>query len=83
MAYPSRLSVGQLLGERFQIASLVGSGDLGEVYDGREVGTGYSYAVKTLPSSLLHTQGITAFQQLAQRVTELHNDALLGVYAFE
>ena len=32
---------------------------------------------------MLHTAGIAAFQQLAQRVTELHNDALLGVYAFD
>lgn len=83
MAYPSRLVVGQLLGERFQIASLVGSGDLGEVYDGREVGTGYSYAIKTLPGALLNTQGIASFQQIAQRVTDLRNDALLGVYAFD
>lgn len=83
MAYPSRLVVGQLLGERFQIAALVGSGDLGEVYDGREVGTGYSYAIKTLPAALLNTQGIASFQQIAQRVTDLRNDGLLGVYAFD
>lgn len=83
MAYPSRLVVGQLLGERFQIAALVGSGDLGEVYDGREVGTGYSYAIKTLPGALLNTQGIASFQQIAQRVTELRNESLLGVYAFD
>jgi eukaryotic-like serine/threonine-protein kinase len=81
--YPTRLSPGQILGDRFQVASLVGSGDLGEVYDVREVGTGYAYALKTLPGSLLQTQALTSFQQEAQRITGLGNEAILGVYAFD
>jgi eukaryotic-like serine/threonine-protein kinase len=82
-SYPTRLTPGQILGDRFQVASLVGSGDLGEVYDVREVGTGYAYALKTLPSALLQTPAIASFQQEAQRLTALGQEAVVGVYAFD
>ncbi len=79
-----RLSVGHQVAGRYQVARLIGAGETGEVYDVRDVTTGYAYALKLLRPEV--TQSPDAWPALcsdAQRASGLDSDAIAKAYEFQ
>jgi eukaryotic-like serine/threonine-protein kinase len=67
-----RLPAGHVMGGRFQVAALLGAGDVGEVYDVRDTGSGYAYIVKllTIPSAV-QPETWAAYQDQARQAAAL------------
>ncbi len=79
-----RLSPGHPVAGRYQVARLLGAGEVGEVYDVRDMTTGYAYALKLLRPEI--TQSPDAWAALcgdAQRAAALESDAIAKAYEFQ
>jgi serine/threonine-protein kinase len=79
-----RLSPGHQVAGRYQVARLIGAGEVGEVYDVRDMTTGYAYALKLLRPEV--TQSPDAWAALcgdAQRAAALESDSVAKAYEFQ
>ncbi|MBI5533240.1 MAG: serine/threonine protein kinase [Deltaproteobacteria bacterium] len=78
-----RLPVGHLVSGRYQVAALIGAGEMGEVYDVRDTSSGYAYALKLLHPDLLQKQeAFPALEREARKATELGLDIVAKAYEF-
>ena len=71
-----RLDQGHQVAGRYQVARLLGAGEVGEVYDVRDMTTGYAYALKLLRPEL--TQNPDAWSALcadAQNASALESES--------
>ncbi len=79
-----RLQPGHRVAQRFQVAAFLGSGEMGEVYDVRDVSTGYAYALKLLsPDLLSRPDAMGALRQDAERASQLGAAAVAKSYEFD
>ncbi|MCX5556516.1 PASTA domain-containing protein [Streptomyces sp. NBC_00038] len=70
-----------LLGGRYELRSLLGSGGMGEVHLGHDRRLGRSVAVKTLRADLSHEPGLQErFRREAQSTASLNHPAIAAVY---
>lgn len=81
---PPRLHPGHRVAQRFQVAAALGAGDMGEVYDVRDVSTGYAYALKLLSADFLsRADAMAALRQDAERASQLGAGAVAKSYEFD
>jgi serine/threonine protein kinase len=79
-----RLQPGHRVAQRFQVVAYLGAGEMGEVYDVRDVSTGYAYALKLLaPEFLSRADAMAALRQEAERASQLGAAAVAKSYEFE
>lgn len=79
-----RLSVGYQVAGRYQVARLLGVGEMGEVYDVRDVTTGYAYSLKLFfPPVAQSADAWTAFQREAESAARIEAEALVKAYDFQ
>lgn len=75
--------VGQTLGGRYTMLSLLGEGGMGVVYKAHDESTGKDVAVKVLSEALLHDDDATArFEREAQALFGLAHPNILKVHDF-
>jgi serine/threonine-protein kinase len=76
----SRLAAGALLGERYRVLSLLGSGGMGQVFRVEDVTTGRALALKVLrPLDADDADRVRRFQREIQILRQLHHPAVLQV----
>jgi serine/threonine protein kinase len=74
------LSIGQVIGERYQIEERLGSGAMGVVYRARHVKLGRPYAIKVLhPPLTANAKLRKRFQREAEIASSLRHKNLVGV----
>ena len=79
-----RLPVGHQVAGRYQVARFIGSGEMGEVYDVRDITTGYAYALKLLAAELgQNTDGWAVLRRDAEKAASLNIDAVAKSYDFQ
>jgi serine/threonine protein kinase len=64
----------------YEIIRLIGSGGMGDVYEGRHVVLNTSVAIKLLRSHLVETQALLRFQQEAQAASRLNHVNIVRVF---
>lgn len=84
MMHEGRLVAGHQVAGRYQVARLIGAGDVGEVYDVRDVTTGYAYALKLLrPEIMQNPDAWAALCADAQKASSLDAEAIAKAYEFQ
>jgi len=79
-----RLGPGHRVAGRYQVARLVGAGEMGEVYDVRDIASGYAYALKLLKPEAVQSQDAwMALCNDARRASALETDAIAKAYEFQ
>jgi eukaryotic-like serine/threonine-protein kinase len=79
-----RLNAGHQVAGRYQVARLIGAGDVGEVYDVRDVTTGYAYALKLLrPEIAQNPDAWTTLCSEAQKASGLEAESIAKAYEFQ
>jgi serine/threonine-protein kinase len=82
-AAQGRLPIGHVVAGRFQVAALLGAGEMGEVYDARDTGTGYAYALKLFRPDVLRGDGTwDSFERDARRASAIGGEAVAKVFEF-
>ncbi|PIE05861.1 MAG: hypothetical protein CSA75_02515, partial [Sorangium cellulosum] len=79
-----RFRAGHQVAGRYQVARLIGAGQVGEVYDVRDITTGYAYALKLLKPEV--TQNPDAWLALctdSRKASELKAEAIAKTYGFQ
>ena len=83
-AEQGRLGPGHQVAGRYQVARLVGAGEMGEVYDVRDMTSGYAYALKLLRAEAVQNQD--AWMTLcndAQRASVLEIETIAKAYEYQ
>ncbi len=79
-----RLAVGHCVGGRFQVAAFLGAGELGEVYDVRDLSTQYAYALKLYsPELLQRPEVIAALRVEAEKAAATNTAGVAKAYEFD
>src|SRR4051794_14592351 len=75
------MSVGRLLGERYQVGELLGYGGMAEVHRGRDLRLGRDVAIKMLRPDLARDDNFQLrFRREAQNSASLNHPAIVAVY---
>jgi serine/threonine-protein kinase len=75
--------LGQRLGS-FKIASLLGAGGMGEVYQAHDTKLGRDVAIKVLPSAFVHdAERLARFQREARMLAVLNHPNIATIYGLE
>lgn len=79
-----RLSVGHQLAGRYQVARLLGAGEMGEVYDIRDITTGYAYSLKLFrPEAVQDPNAWPSYCAEASKAAGLGIEQIAKVYDFQ
>lgn len=79
-----RLAPGHPIADRYQVANLLGAGEMGEVYDVREFQSGYAYTVKLFrPEAVQSQQAWQAYCDDALKASSLGIAGVARVYDFQ
>lgn len=76
------LKPGEVVGKRYEIVSVIGSGGMGVVYKVKQPYLSKFYALKTVRSLMLSEQVIARFRTEAKAASALNHPALITVYDF-
>jgi Tol biopolymer transport system component/predicted Ser/Thr protein kinase len=75
------VTIGTLLGRRYQILALLGGGGMGEVYRGRDTELGRDVAIKVLPAAVASNATRRArFEREARVISQLSHPNICAIY---
>ncbi|MBA3994422.1 MAG: hypothetical protein C0469_12910 [Cyanobacteria bacterium DS2.3.42] len=76
------MSAGRMVGNKYQIVSLIGSGGMGSVYRVQQVFLGKQFALKVLDLNKQNDVSVRRFQQEARTASQLQHPNLIEVHDF-
>lgn len=77
------LSCGQVLGERYRVGQVLGTGGMGIVYEARHVGLGSPVAIKVIrPELAEHSEPLSLFKHEARATALLRSEHTVRVFDF-
>ena len=80
-AQQGRLGPGHQIAGRFQVYRLLGAGEMGEVYDVREMSTGYAYALKLMKQEAVQNpEAWAALCEDVRRASSLDCESIAKVF---
>ncbi len=78
-----RLSPGSMVGDKYKIVSLIGSGGMGTVYRVQQIFLGKEFALKVLDLHKRSDDTVKRFQQEARTASQLQHPNLVEVHDFD